>query len=88
MKDGKLTGELDGPVSDASTKARVLAEESAMLEEGAVSLALGDGANDIPMIEAATYGIAYMAKPKAKAAADGQIESGNLANVLTLLGVE
>ncbi|MEM6826762.1 MAG: phosphoserine phosphatase SerB [Pseudomonadota bacterium] len=88
VKDGKLTGELDGPVSDASTKARVLAEESAKLGEGAVSLALGDGANDIPMIEAATYGIAYMAKPKAKAAADGQIESGNLANVLTLLGVE
>ncbi|MEO0690835.1 MAG: phosphoserine phosphatase SerB [Pseudomonadota bacterium] len=87
VKDGKLTGELDGPISDASTKARVLAEESAKLGEGGVSLALGDGANDIPMIEAATYGIAYMAKPKAKAAADGQIESGNLANVLTLLGV-
>ncbi|MEM9084806.1 MAG: phosphoserine phosphatase SerB [Pseudomonadota bacterium] len=87
VTDGKLTGELDGPISDASTKARVLAEESAKLGKGAVSLALGDGANDIPMIEAATYGIAYMAKPKAKAAADGQIESGNLANVLTLLGV-
>ncbi|MEM6586156.1 MAG: phosphoserine phosphatase SerB [Pseudomonadota bacterium] len=87
VKDGKLTGELDGPVSDASTKARVLAEESAKLGEGAVSLALGDGANDIPMIEAATYGIAYMAKPKAKTAADGCIESGNLANVLTLLGM-
>ena len=88
VKDGKLTGELDGPVSDASTKARVLAEESAKLGEGAVSLALGDGANDIPMIEAATYGIAYMAKSKAKAAADGRIESGNLANVLALLGMD
>lgn len=87
VKDGKLTGELDGPVSDASTKARVLAEEVAHLGEGAVSLALGDGANDIPMIEAATYGIAFVAKPKAKAAADGRIESGNLANVLALLGV-
>ena len=88
VKDGKLTGELDGPVSDASTKARVLAEESAKLGEGAFSLALGDGANDIPMIEAATYGIAYMAKPKAKAVADGRIESGNLANVLPLLGMD
>lgn len=88
VKDGKLTGELDGPVSDASTKARVLAEEAAVIGKGAVSLALGDGANDIPMIEAATYGIAYMAKPKAKAAADGRIESGNLANVLSLLGVD
>ena len=88
VKDGKLTGELDGPISDASTKARVLAEEAAALGEGVVSLALGDGANDIPMIEAATYGIAYMAKPKAKAAADGRIESGNLANALALLGVD
>lgn len=88
VKDGRLTGELDGPVSDASTKARVLAEEMNKLGEGATSLALGDGANDIPMIEAATYGIAYMAKPKAKAAADGRIESGNLANVLSLLGAD
>lgn len=88
VKDGKLTGELDGPVSDANTKARVLAEEAAKIGEGAISLALGDGANDIPMMEAATYGIAYMAKPMAKAAADGRIESCNLANVLSLLGVD
>lgn len=88
VKDGKLTGELDGPVSDASTKARVLAEEAAQLGEGAVSLALGDGANDIPLMQTATYGIAYLAKPKAKAAADGRIESGNLANVLALFGVD
>ena len=54
----------------------------------AISLALGDGANDIPMMEAATFGIAYMAKPKAKAAAHGRIESGTLANVLALLGVD
>lgn len=88
VKDGKLTGELDGPVSDANTKARVLAEEAINIGEGAISLALGDGANDIPMMEAATYGIAYMAKPKAKAAADGRIENGNLASVLSLLGVD
>lgn len=87
VSGGKLTGELDGPVSDASTKARVLAEEMERLGEGAVSLAMGDGANDIPMIEAATYGFAYMAKPKARSAADGRIESGNLANVLPLLGL-
>ncbi|NQX95894.1 MAG: HAD hydrolase family protein [Erythrobacter sp.] len=65
-----------------------MAEEVAVLGEGAVNLALGDGANDIPMIESATYGIAYMAKPKAKAAADGRIESGNLAGVLSLLGAD
>lgn len=88
VKDARLTGALDGPVSDASTKARVLREEMALLGDGAISLALGDGANDIPMIEAATFGIVYMAKPKAKAAANGRIESGDLANVLPLLGLD
>jgi len=87
VKGGKLTGELVGPISDAGTKARVLREEMAMLGEGAISLAMGDGANDIPMLQAATYGIAYMAKPIAKAAADGRIESGDLANVLNLLNI-
>ncbi|MGB3470230.1 MAG: phosphoserine phosphatase SerB [Erythrobacter sp.] len=87
VKGGKLTGDLDGPVSDANTKASVLREEMAALGAGATSLALGDGANDIPMLQAATYGIAYMAKPIAKAAADGRIESGDLANVLNLLGI-
>lgn len=88
VEDARLTGALDGPVSDASTKARVLREEMALLGDGAISLALGDGANDIPMIEAATFGIVYMAKPKAKAAANGRIESGDLANVLPLLGLD
>jgi phosphoserine phosphatase len=87
VKSGKLTGELEGPVSDAATKARVLTEESAKLGEGAVTLAIGDGANDIPMIEAATHGIAYKAKPRAKAAADGRIESGDLARIVSLLRI-
>ncbi len=88
VRDGKLTGALDGPVSDASTKARVLAEEMAKLGDSATSLAIGDGANDIPMIQAATLGFAYKAKPKAKAAAQGRIESGDLANILPLLGLD
>ena len=89
VKDGVLTGQLDGPVSDAQTKARVLAEEAGLLEESlgraVVTCAIGDGANDIPMIKAATYGFAYCAKPKAREAAGGRIETGNLANALLLL---
>ncbi|MEO0871639.1 MAG: HAD family phosphatase, partial [Pseudomonadota bacterium] len=88
VKDGVLTGGLVGPISDANTKARVLAEEASALGEGAVTLAIGDGANDIPMIKAATYGVAYCAKPKANDAADGRITSGDLANLLPLLNVE
>ena len=85
--DGALTGGLVGPIADSGTKLRVLQEEAALLGEGTVSLATGDGANDIPMIEAATYGIAYRAKPKAKLAADGWIEQGDLTAILHLLGI-
>jgi len=84
---GKLTGGLIGPITDSAVKAAVLRDELAALGEGAHSLATGDGANDIPMIEAATYGFAYCAKPKARAAANGRIDAGDLTAVLRLLGV-
>jgi phosphoserine phosphatase len=87
VEEGKLTGGLIGPITDSAVKAAVLREELAALEEGAHSLATGDGANDIPMIEAATYGFAYRAKPKARAAANGRIDHGDLTAVLRLLGV-
>ncbi|MFW2350665.1 phosphoserine phosphatase SerB [Qipengyuania sp.] len=84
---GKLTGGLAGPVSDASTKLATLVEERDSLGEGARVLATGDGANDIPMIEAADYGIAYRAKPKARAAAAGRIANRDLTAVLKLFGI-
>ena len=87
VEGGKLTGGLIGPITDSAVKKRVLLEESALLGVGTTSLATGDGANDIPMIEAATYGIAYRAKPKARAAADGWVDHGDLTSVLKLLGV-
>lgn len=87
VSGGKLTGGLVGPITDSATKERVLREESARLGEGTISLATGDGANDIPMLEAATYGIAYRAKPKARAAADGWLDRGDLAAILKLLGI-
>jgi phosphoserine phosphatase len=87
VSDGKLTGGLVGPITDSSVKKAVLIEEMAKLGEGATSLATGDGANDIPMLEAATYGFAYRAKPKARAAADGWIDRGDLTAVLELLGI-
>lgn len=87
VEDGKLTGGLIGPITDSAVKKAVLLEETARLGAGAASLATGDGANDIPMIEAATYGVAYYAKPKARAAADGWIDRGDLTSVLLLLGI-
>jgi len=87
VADGKLTGGLDGPICDSSTKKATLIEEMAALSENAVALATGDGANDIPMIEAAAYGVAFEAKPKARAAANGWVDRGDLTAVLRLLGV-
>ncbi|MCX7282556.1 MAG: phosphoserine phosphatase SerB [Novosphingobium sp.] len=87
LHDGVLTGGLVGGIVDSSVKKQVLLEEAARMGEGAFSLATGDGANDIPMIEAASFGIAYRAKPKARAAADGWIDRGDLTAILSLLGV-
>jgi len=87
VADGKLTGQLVGPIVDSGTKKAVLEREVKAIHPQAISVGIGDGANDIPMIEAATYGIAYYAKPKARHAADGRIDHGDLSTVLSLLGV-
>lgn len=87
VANGRLTGALSGPIADSATKLAVLEEEAVRLGEGAVTLATGDGANDIPMIAAATYGVAYRAKPKARAAANGRIDRGDLTSVLRLLAI-
>jgi phosphoserine phosphatase len=87
VSSGKLTGELVGAITDSTVKELVLREEVARLGEEAVSLATGDGANDIPMLQAATYGIAFRAKPKARAAANGWIDRGDLTAILKLLEI-
>ena len=74
-------------IVDSAVKRRVLVEEALRLGENVPTLATGDGANDIPMIEAATWGIAYRAKPKARSAADGWIDRGDLTAILSLLGI-
>lgn len=84
---GKLTGGLVGEITDSSVKKATLLAEMERLDEEAVSLATGDGANDVPMIEAATYGIAYRAKPVAREAAHGWIDRGDLTAILQLLGI-
>ena len=87
VADGRLTGGLVGPIADSGTKLRTLREEAAAIGDNVVSLATGDGANDIPMIEAATYGVAFRAKPIARAAANGWIDRGDLTALLELLEI-
>jgi phosphoserine phosphatase len=87
VHQGKLTGGLVGAITGASAKEATLREEMAALGDEAVSLATGDGANDIPMLQAATYGVAFRAKPKARTAANGWLDRGDLTSILKLLEI-
>jgi phosphoserine phosphatase len=83
-----LTGKLTGPIVDASKKADILRQSAQSngfsLEE---CMAVGDGANDIPMIELAGLGVAYHAKPKAVLAADVSIKHNDLTALLYVQGI-
>jgi phosphoserine phosphatase len=84
---GWLTGTVVRPIVGAEAKRQALLKAAA--ERGLASgdtLAVGDGANDIPMIEAAGLGIAYRAKPKTAAAADARIEHNDLTALLFAQG--
>lgn len=88
IADGKLSGTVREPIVDAERKRRELIAHAANLHiDIRETLAIGDGANDIPMISAAGLGIAYRAKPKARAAADMAIDHGDLTAVLYALGI-
>lgn len=87
VAEGLLAGTLAGGITDSGVKAEVLQDEMGRLGRDAVSLATGDGANDIPMLEAATYGVAYRAKPKAREAANGWVDRGDLTSLLKLLEI-
>jgi phosphoserine phosphatase len=85
VKNGVLTGEVEQPIVDASTKRTVLLD-ALDGRDASVSIAIGDGANDIPMIEAAGLGVAYHAKPKTVAAADAAVRFGDLSVIAYALG--
>ncbi len=87
VANGRLTGGLVGTITDSAVKRAVLLEELEQLGANAVSLATGDGANDIRMLQAADYGLAYRAKPKARQAANGWIDYGDLSSILKLMDI-
>lgn len=88
IADGALTGAVAKPIVDSDTKLRTLeAEAAAHGIPIAATLAVGDGANDIPMIEAAGLGVAYHAKPKTQAAADAAVRYGDLTALLHAQGI-
>ena len=88
MANGKVTGNLEGPIVDRARKAEVLLEVAAA--EGVSSeqvVAVGDGANDIDMLTAAGLGIAFNAKPKVRQEVETAVSVPYLDAVLFLLGV-
>ncbi|MPT48927.1 MAG: phosphoserine phosphatase SerB [Sphingobium sp.] len=89
LANGRLTGTVADPIVDSARKQQEL--EAAMAVHGIAAdrtMAVGDGANDIPMIQAASLGIAYHAKEKARAAADAEIRHGDLSVLLYAQGIK
>jgi phosphoserine phosphatase len=87
LAHGMLDGTVARPIVGAATKRETLiAEREGLGLTPGQTLAVGDGANDIPMIEEAGLGIAYHAKPRTAAAADARIEHGDLTALLYAQG--
>lgn len=89
VKDGKLSGEVIGEIVGAEKKAQIL---ETLAQEYGLSLdqtvAMGDGANDIPMMKKSGLGVAFYGKPKVRHAADGTISQGGLDNLLYHFGLD
>ena len=89
IEDGRLTGRFTGEVVDGRRKAELLRLLCQFEEINlAQSVAVGDGANDLPMLSIAGLGIAFHAKPKVKATARQSISTIGLDGILYFLGLK
>jgi phosphoserine phosphatase len=88
VEHGELTGRVVGPIVNGRRKAELLsaiaASEGVLLDQ---VIAVGDGANDLPMLQTAGLGIAFRAKQKLREQADTSISAGGLDAILYLLGI-
>ncbi len=87
VEDGRLTGKVAKPIVGSATKEEtLLAAIAARGIDPALSLAVGDGANDLAMIRRAGLGVAYHAKPVVAAAAGARVDHGDLSVLLYAQG--
>ena len=87
VRDGRFTGQVEEPILGQQAKLTALREAAAARGlTAAEALAVGDGANDLPMVEAAGLGVALHAKPAVAARADVRIDHGDLTALLYLQG--
>lgn len=88
IRDGKLTGNVVGEIVDGERKAELLrmiaAKENLSLQQ---VIAVGDGANDLPMLSIAGLGVAFRAKPIVKQSARQALSAAGLDGILYLIGV-
>jgi phosphoserine phosphatase len=86
--DGKLTGRVTGPIIDAEAKASALkdwARDAGISTEN--TIAIGDGANDIQMLQSAGYAVAFRPKPVLRQYANLVIEENSLLSLIEKLGL-
>lgn len=89
IKNGKLTGKVKEPILGKEAKFNALRFHADDLGINPfMALAVGDGANDLPMLQSAGLGVAYHAKPNVKAAAKAQIDTCDLKSLLYVQGYE
>jgi len=85
--DGQLTGKVTPPVVDKDTKLEMLIDMAAQQELGMTdTFAIGDGANDVPMLKAAGMGVAYHGHPVARENARARLDHTNLDGALFIQG--
>ena len=87
VADGRLTGRVAGPIVTRDRKLALLDELCGRLRLNADAVvAVGDGANDLPMLQAAGLGVAYRAKPGVRAACRARIDHTDLETLLFFQG--
>ncbi|SES90499.1 phosphoserine phosphatase SerB [Thorsellia anophelis] len=88
LRDGQLTGRVNGQIVDAEYKSHVLVNMAHELGlELSQTIAIGDGANDLPMIKKAGLGVAFHAKPSVQAQSKIKINYNDLRSLFVILAI-